>query len=116
MLSVAKHDGRESALLYLRSTNFGTNQPNRAGLTCGVSSLADDIGSPARLAPDQGSHFPTRLSMAWPMCNIATWPESLCLTLRSRCCLHLAAFDHCYPIVYTCLAENAVKMVLDRTF
>lgn len=74
------------------------------------------LGSPVQLAPDQVSYFPMGLAMALPMRNIATGPETFCPTLHIRCCLQLAAFDHRYPIVYTCLAENAVKMVLDRTF
>jgi hypothetical protein len=36
--------------------------------------------------------------------------------INIRCFPKLATFDHRHSIVYPCLAENALKMVLDRTF
>ncbi len=40
---------------------------------------------------------------------------TLCPALHIRF-PNLAAFDHRHPIMHTCLAEDPVKMVLDRTF
>ncbi len=45
-----------------------------------------------------------------------TWPEIFRPALHVRRFPYLAAFYQRHPIVYTRLAENAVKMVLDRTF